>query len=71
MHEVRNMKDRIESERKRAGHDLEMNLKEGPGGIRDVEFLTQWLQLFHGPSKELDHYKKARHEALISFASRS
>jgi glutamate-ammonia-ligase adenylyltransferase len=25
-----------------------MNLKEGPGGIRDVEFLTQWLQLFHG-----------------------
>jgi glutamate-ammonia-ligase adenylyltransferase len=48
MHEVRNMKDRIESERKHAGHDLEMNLKEGPGGIRDVEFLTQWLQLFHG-----------------------
>jgi glutamate-ammonia-ligase adenylyltransferase len=48
MHEVRSMKDRIESERKRAGHDLEMDLKEGPGGIRDVEFLTQWLQLFHG-----------------------
>ncbi|MBW2361036.1 MAG: hypothetical protein JRG84_09055 [Deltaproteobacteria bacterium] len=48
MHEVRSMKDRIESERKRSGRDLEANLKEGPGGIRDVEFLTQWLQLFYG-----------------------
>jgi glutamate-ammonia-ligase adenylyltransferase len=42
------MKRRIESERRSAGRDLEFNLKEGPGGIRDVEFLTQALQLFHG-----------------------
>jgi glutamate-ammonia-ligase adenylyltransferase len=42
------MKRRIESERRAAGRDLESNLKEGPGGIRDVEFLTQALQLFHG-----------------------
>jgi glutamate-ammonia-ligase adenylyltransferase len=42
------MKMRIEDERRRAGHDLEQDLKEGPGGIRDVEFLVQALQLFWG-----------------------
>jgi glutamate-ammonia-ligase adenylyltransferase len=45
---VRAMKMRIEDERRRAGHDLEQDLKEGPGGIRDVEFLVQALQLFWG-----------------------
>ncbi len=45
---VRAMKLRIEDERRRAGRDLEADLKEGPGGIRDVEFLVQALQLFHG-----------------------
>ncbi len=45
---VRAMKLRIEEERRRAGRDLEADLKEGPGGIRDVEFLVQALQLFHG-----------------------
>jgi glutamate-ammonia-ligase adenylyltransferase len=48
MREVRAMKMRIEDERRRAGRDLEANLKEGPGGIRDVEFLTQSFQLFYG-----------------------
>jgi glutamate-ammonia-ligase adenylyltransferase len=48
MHNVRDMKARIEDERRRAGRDLEASLKEGPGGIRDVEFLVQSLQLFHG-----------------------
>jgi glutamate-ammonia-ligase adenylyltransferase len=47
-HAVRAMKLRIEEERRRAGRDLEVDLKEGPGGIRDVEFLVQALQLFHG-----------------------
>ncbi len=42
------MKTRIEDERRRAGRDLECELKEGPGGIRDVEFLVQSLQLFFG-----------------------
>ena len=46
--EVRDMKLRIESERRSAGRDLEADLKEGPGGIRDVEFLVQSLQLFLG-----------------------
>jgi len=45
---VRAMKTRIEDERRRAGRDIEADLKEGPGGIRDVEFLVQALQLFHG-----------------------
>ncbi len=48
MRSVRDMKARIEDERRRAGRDLEVDLKEGPGGIRDVEFLVQSLQLFHG-----------------------
>jgi glutamate-ammonia-ligase adenylyltransferase len=48
MHNVRDMKARIEDERRRAGRDLEASLKEGPGGIRDVEFLVQSLQMFHG-----------------------
>ena len=45
MRSVRDMKARIEDERRRAGRDLELDLKEGPGGIRDVEFLVQSLQL--------------------------
>ena len=45
---VREMKARIESERRGAGRDLDADLKEGPGGIRDVEFLVQAFQLFHG-----------------------
>ncbi|MDJ0867334.1 MAG: hypothetical protein QNK03_14585 [Myxococcota bacterium] len=48
LEEVRAMKMRIEDERRRAGRDLESELKEGPGGIRDVEFLVQSLQLFFG-----------------------
>lgn len=45
---VRDMKGRIEEDRRRRGRDLEYDLKEGPGGIRDVEFLVQALQLFSG-----------------------
>ncbi len=45
---VRDMKHRIETERREAHRDLEVDLKEGPGGIRDVEFLVQAFQLFLG-----------------------
>ncbi len=45
---VRAMKRRIEDERLEAGRDLEADLKEGPGGIRDIEFLVQAFQLFFG-----------------------
>jgi glutamate-ammonia-ligase adenylyltransferase len=48
MNAVRDMKARIENERRGAGRDIEADLKEGPGGIRDVEFIVQSLQLFHG-----------------------
>jgi [glutamine synthetase] adenylyltransferase / [glutamine synthetase]-adenylyl-L-tyrosine phosphorylase len=56
MQSVGDMKSRIEDERRRAGRDLETDLKEGPGGIRDVEFLVQSFQLFFG----------GRHESLRS-----
>ncbi len=45
---IHQMKLRIEGERRGAGREIERDVKEGPGGIRDVEFLTQALQLFHG-----------------------
>ena len=45
---VRAMKRRIEEDRVEAGRDLEADLKEGPGGIRDVEFLVQAFQIFFG-----------------------
>ena len=48
MRSVREMKARIERERRAAGRDLDADLKEGPGGIRDVEFLVQAFQLLHG-----------------------
>ncbi len=54
MQSIRSMKERIEDERERAGRDLEADLKEGPGGIRDVEFLVQSFQLlFGGRDREL------------------
>jgi glutamate-ammonia-ligase adenylyltransferase len=48
MQTVRNMKQRIERERLEHGRDLEADLKEGPGGIRDIEFIVQSFQLFFG-----------------------
>jgi glutamate-ammonia-ligase adenylyltransferase len=48
MRSIRETKGRIEDERQRAGRDLEADLKEGPGGIRDVEFLVQSFQLLFG-----------------------
>jgi len=48
MSDVRDMKHRIETERRDAGRDIDACVKEGPGGIRDVEFLVQAFQLLHG-----------------------
>jgi glutamate-ammonia-ligase adenylyltransferase len=44
--EIAAMKDRIESEVVRSG-ELERNVKLGRGGIREVEFITQSLQLLN------------------------
>lgn len=62
---VHAMKMRIESERRTAGRDLEADLKEGPGGIRDIEFLTQALQLFSG-GREADLRTGNVLEALVA-----
>jgi [glutamine synthetase] adenylyltransferase / [glutamine synthetase]-adenylyl-L-tyrosine phosphorylase len=45
--EVRAMKSRIESKPEVVRHG-ERQLKLGPGGIRDIEFAVQLLQLVHG-----------------------
>jgi glutamate-ammonia-ligase adenylyltransferase len=45
--EIQAMKRRIEARTHSAGHD-EFEVKTGRGGIRDVEFVVQFLQLFHG-----------------------
>jgi glutamate-ammonia-ligase adenylyltransferase len=44
---IRQMRHRIETERGDQQH-LELEFKTGPGGLVDVEFLTQALQLRHG-----------------------
>src|SRR5208283_3245400 len=47
LEEIKQMRRRIETERGDRQHpDLEF--KAGPGGLVDVEFLTQALQLLHG-----------------------
>jgi len=46
LREVAAMKSRIENEVVREG-ELERNVKLGRGGIREIEFITQVLQLLH------------------------
>lgn len=47
LREVRRIKARVENERLPQGQDPSMHLKLGPGGISDVEWLIQLLQLQH------------------------
>ena len=46
LHEIGLVKDRIENEVVKAG-ELERNVKLGWGGIREIEFIAQSLQLLH------------------------
>ncbi|HEY8216815.1 MAG TPA: bifunctional [glutamine synthetase] adenylyltransferase/[glutamine synthetase]-adenylyl-L-tyrosine phosphorylase [Acidimicrobiia bacterium] len=46
--EIRRIKARVERERIPAGDDPEFHLKLGRGGLTDVEFTVQLLQLMHG-----------------------
>ncbi len=46
--EIRRIKARVESERIRPGEDPDFHLKLGEGGLSDVEFTVQLLQLRHG-----------------------
>ncbi len=48
LREVRRIKARVEAERLPHGADPRMHLKLGPGGISDVEWLVQLIQLRHG-----------------------
>jgi glutamate-ammonia-ligase adenylyltransferase len=47
---IREIKARVESERIPADEDPDFHLKLGPGGLSDVEFTVQLLQLRHGGS---------------------
>ncbi|MFP3882331.1 MAG: bifunctional [glutamine synthetase] adenylyltransferase/[glutamine synthetase]-adenylyl-L-tyrosine phosphorylase [Actinomycetota bacterium] len=48
IHGIRSIKARIESERIPSHEDPDFHLKLGPGGLSDVEFLVQLMQLRHG-----------------------
>jgi [glutamine synthetase] adenylyltransferase / [glutamine synthetase]-adenylyl-L-tyrosine phosphorylase len=46
--EIRRIKARVEAERIPRGTDRALHLKLGPGGLSDVEWTVQLLQLQHG-----------------------
>jgi glutamate-ammonia-ligase adenylyltransferase len=46
--EIRHLKARMERERVPRGTDPRRHMKMGPGGLADVEFAVQILQLIHG-----------------------
>lgn len=46
--EIRKLKARMEAERLPRGTDPKRNVKLGPGGLSDVEWVVQLLQLQHG-----------------------
>jgi glutamate-ammonia-ligase adenylyltransferase len=46
--EIRMIKARVEAERIPPGQESAYHLKLGPGGLSDIEFLAQLLQLQHG-----------------------
>ena len=46
--EIRRLKRRMETERLGRGVDPHRHVKLGPGGISDIEFVVQVLQLTHG-----------------------
>lgn len=52
LREIRRLKSRAEDELRRTGR-AEREVKRGPGGIRDIEFSIQLLQLVHGGADEL------------------
>lgn len=47
---IRMVKARVETERLPIGVDPTQHVKLGPGGLSDIEFVTQLLQLRHGAS---------------------
>ncbi|GAA3215453.1 bifunctional [glutamine synthetase] adenylyltransferase/[glutamine synthetase]-adenylyl-L-tyrosine phosphorylase [Actinocorallia longicatena] len=51
--DVQAMRKRVEEHLKERHGEVERQLKLGPGGLRDVEFAVQLLQLVHGRADEL------------------
>ncbi|MFN8643354.1 MAG: hypothetical protein U0802_17470 [Candidatus Binatia bacterium] len=62
---IRAMKDRVEQEVGRSGGTF--NVKIGAGGIRDVEFVAQALQLLHG-GRIRDARERSTQRALTALA---
>ncbi|MEW1833582.1 bifunctional [glutamine synthetase] adenylyltransferase/[glutamine synthetase]-adenylyl-L-tyrosine phosphorylase [Microbacterium sp. NPDC079995] len=52
LREIKRIKARVENERLPQGVDRSRHLKLGPGGLSDVEWLVQLLQLRHGAQVE-------------------
>lgn len=48
LHEIRKLKGRMEAERAPRSGDASRNVKLGPGGLSDVEWIVQIMQLQHG-----------------------
>lgn len=48
VHEIRKLKGRMEAERAPRSGDASRNIKLGPGGLSDVEWVVQLIQLRHG-----------------------
>ncbi|MCD0451029.1 bifunctional [glutamine synthetase] adenylyltransferase/[glutamine synthetase]-adenylyl-L-tyrosine phosphorylase [Actinocorallia sp. API 0066] len=53
--DVQAMRRRVEEDLKERHGEVERQLKLGPGGLRDVEFAVQLLQLVHGKADEELH----------------
>ena len=76
--EIRLLKARMESERLPRGAEPERHVKLGPGGLSDVEWVVQLLQLRYGPecpvvrtSSTLDALRALRESGRISFEDAS
>ncbi|MCD9874308.1 bifunctional [glutamine synthetase] adenylyltransferase/[glutamine synthetase]-adenylyl-L-tyrosine phosphorylase [Streptomyces guryensis] len=63
--EIRRLKARMESERLPRGADPKLHTKLGPGGLSDVEWTVQLLQLQHGWAEPVLRTTRTR-EALVA-----
>ena len=73
VHEIRRIKGRVDAERLPRGADPATHLKLGRGGLADIEWTVQLLQLRHAhevpglrTSRTLDALAAARHAGLLA-----
>ena len=67
--EIRRLKARMEAERLPRGADRVLNTKLGPGGLSDVEWIAQLLQLRHGA--DLPELRVTGTRATLAAAARA